>query len=206
MEKTNSSMGTKKKTSASKSGSGSEHPKYSEMIKQALVALKERGGSSRQAVLKYIMANFNVGREEASVNTHLKMALKAGVKNNSLKQSKGTGASGSFRLGAPSSTTEKKKKQPSKQKKVQEKKAAAATPKKSVTKVSGGGKATVKPVSEGAKKAPIKAKKSGVRSTPKSPKKVVKKAAPPKKTKTASATKKSSAPKIATKKTVKGKQ
>ena len=32
------------------------------------------------------------------MNVHLKVALKAGVKSSSLKQSKSTGASGSFRL------------------------------------------------------------------------------------------------------------
>jgi hypothetical protein len=76
-----------------------DHPKYSEMVQQALTNLKERGGSSRQAVLKYIMKNFNVGADETIVNTHLKMALKSGVKNASLKQSKGSGAAGSFRIG-----------------------------------------------------------------------------------------------------------
>jgi histone H1/5 len=35
----------------------SAHPKYSEMVGKAISALKERGGSSRQAILKYIMAN-----------------------------------------------------------------------------------------------------------------------------------------------------
>jgi histone H1/5 len=30
------------------------------MVGKAIAALKERGGSSRQAILKYIMANFNV--------------------------------------------------------------------------------------------------------------------------------------------------
>ena len=100
-----------------------EHPKYSEMIKQALASLKERGGSSRQAVLKYIMANFKVGKDEASVNSHLKMALKAGVKNNSLKQSKGTGAAGSFRLGAEA----KKEKKAQAAKTTKKKKAAKST-------------------------------------------------------------------------------
>lgn len=78
----------------------SNHPKYNEMIHQALTTLKERGGSSRQAILKYIVKNFQVGTDENVVNSHLKLALKAGVKNGGLKQSKGTGASGSFRLGA----------------------------------------------------------------------------------------------------------
>jgi histone H1/5 len=152
---------TKKKVQAAKPVLH-EHPKYSEMIKQALTALKERGGSSRQAVLKYIMANFKVGRDEASVNTHLKMALKAGVKNSTLKQSKGTGATGSFRLGA----VEKK------QKKVQEK-TKSAGPKKAKAAPAKSGE----PTKSVKKAAPVKAKKSGGRATPKSPKKVVKKAA-----------------------------
>jgi hypothetical protein len=87
-------------------------------------ALKERGGSSRQAILKYIMANFNVGKDAKSVNAHLKLSLRAGVKNKSLKQSKGTGASGSFRIGEV-----KAAKKPAKAKKAAKPK--AAKPKKS---------------------------------------------------------------------------
>ena len=85
------------------------HPKYSEMVSAAVAALKERGGSSRQAILKYICAHYKVG-DEKSVNAHLKMALRAGVKNNSLKQSKGAGASGSFRLGEAKKAKSPKKK------------------------------------------------------------------------------------------------
>jgi histone H1/5 len=48
------------------------HPKYSEKVGKAIAALKERGGSSRQAILKYIMANFNVGKDAKTVNVHLK--------------------------------------------------------------------------------------------------------------------------------------
>ncbi|CAC5402699.1 H1_5 [Mytilus coruscus] len=77
-----------KKKAAAKPKKPSAHPKYSEMIGKAIAALKERGGSSRQAILKYIMANFNVGKDAKSVNAHLKLALRAGVKNNSLKQSR----------------------------------------------------------------------------------------------------------------------
>jgi len=65
------------------------HPKYIEMITKAVSALKERGGSSRQAILKYIMKNFNVGKNEKMVNSRLKLALKAGVKKELLKQAKG---------------------------------------------------------------------------------------------------------------------
>ena len=67
------------------------------MVSKAITAMTERGGSSRQAILKYIMANFNVGKDPNAVNVHLKMSLK--VKNKTLRQSKGTGASGSFKIG-----------------------------------------------------------------------------------------------------------
>ena len=72
-----------------------EHPKYSEMIAAAVGALKERSGSSRQAILKYVQANYKVG-DNAGV--HLKQALKRGVGSGLLVQVKGTGASGSFKL------------------------------------------------------------------------------------------------------------
>lgn len=65
------------------------HPKYIEMIAKAVDSLKERGGSSRQAILKYIVKNFTVSANEATVNSHLKMALRAGVKAGNLKQSNG---------------------------------------------------------------------------------------------------------------------
>jgi hypothetical protein len=42
------------------------------------------------------MANFNVGKNAKTVNIHLKLSLRAGVKNKSLRQSKGTGASGAW--------------------------------------------------------------------------------------------------------------
>lgn len=74
---------------ASKPKKPAAHPKYSVMIAQGLKSLKERGGSSRQAVLKYILKNFNVGNNASLVNSHLKLALRAGVKNKTLKQSKG---------------------------------------------------------------------------------------------------------------------
>ena len=72
-----------------------EHPKYSEMIATAIATLKERNGSSRQKISKYIGANFKVGE---GYESHLKLALKRGVTGGKLIQVKGTGASGSFKL------------------------------------------------------------------------------------------------------------
>ena len=72
-----------------------DHPKYVEMIVAAIGALKERKGSSRQAIVKYLQANYKVSD---AANTHVKLALKRGVVAGDLKQVKGTGASGSFKL------------------------------------------------------------------------------------------------------------
>ena len=74
----------------------SKHPKFSEMISVALKHLSERGGSSKQALLKYISANYNI--EAKVANHHLKVALKKGVNSGLLTQSTGIGASGSFKL------------------------------------------------------------------------------------------------------------
>ena len=96
------------------------------------------------AILKYIVNNFNVGEDERFVHQNLTMALKAGVKNGALKQSKGSGASGSFRLSdnaAPKKGVAKKV-----AKKVK-------TPKKAAKKVMTPKKAAKKP------KNPAKAKK-----------------------------------------------
>ena len=75
------------------------HPTYSDMIKKAVNELKEKKGSSRAAILKYILANYKVGNNFPQVNSHIRQALKKGVASGSLKQTKGTGASGSFRVG-----------------------------------------------------------------------------------------------------------
>ena len=138
-----------------------DHPKYGEMVHQALAALKERGGSSRQAVLKYIMQHFKVGGDESVVNTHLKMALRAGVKNNSLKQSKGSGASGSFRIGeeakkpkAAAKAKKPAKASPAKAKKPAKPKAAGAkSPKKAAKKPAAAKKVKVAKAAGAAPKA-----------------------------------------------------
>ena len=112
----------KKKPSAPKKPA--DHPPYSEMIKAAILALKERNGSSRQAIEKYIKANYKVGE----VGSHLKMALKRGAASGKLQHTKGVGASGSFKL----PKEEKKEKKP--KKKPVTKKKPAAKPKKPAAK------------------------------------------------------------------------
>ena len=163
------------------------HPKYSEMIAKAIAALKEGGSSSRQAnILKYIMANFIVGKDAKTVNVHLKLALRAGVKNKSLKQSKGTGASGSFKIGEVHKPARKK----AAKKAVKTK---AAKPKKAKTP-----KKAKKPTGE-KKTADPKAKKPAAKKTadkPAAKKPATKKAIKwPKKTKTSAKLKKAQTPK-----------
>ena len=169
----------KPKKAPAKAKKPATHPKYSEMIGAAIKALKTRGGCSRAAILKYICANYTVGNNQTLVNSRVKIALKAGVKAGTIKQAKGVGASGSFKLGevkkpkAPKKAKKPKAAKPKKAKKAKtpksDKPKKAKTPKK---------KAAAKPKkAKTPKKAAAKPKKAA-----KSPKKA--KAAKPKKAKT----------------------
>ena len=71
------------------------HPKYSEMVCAAIAELKGRKGSSRQAIAKYVKAHYEVNK---NFGVHVNNALKRGVANGSLIQTKGSGATGSFKL------------------------------------------------------------------------------------------------------------
>lgn len=76
------------KKPAAKSTATHSHPPYLEMAVAAIEALKERTGSSRQAILKYILATYDVGGDSKVANVHLKQALKRGVLNETLKNTK----------------------------------------------------------------------------------------------------------------------
>lgn len=150
-----------------------DHPKYIEMIVAAITALKERNGSSRQAIVKYIKANYKVGD---NCDVHVKMALKRGVVGGTLSQPKGTGASGSFKV---VKKTEPKKKPAAKKpaaKKPAAKKPAAkkSTPKKAkktTAKKASSAKKAKKPAKKAAAKKPAAkkaaAKKPAAKKTPK---------------------------------------
>lgn len=168
---------TPKQKAASKPKKVASHPPYLEMIQKAIAALKERGGSSRQALLKYILANYKVGDNNTAVNARIKTALKTGVEKGTLKQSKGTGAAGSFRLGEAKKADKPKKtktaakptKAAKSPKKVKKPAAAAKKPKTAVKKTS---------------KSPKKSKSAAKPKKVKTPKKQASKAAKPKKAKT----------------------
>lgn len=151
------------------------HPKYTEMVKAAIAALKERNGSSRQAIHKYIVANYKV--DENKLRTHLKLALKRMSDSKQLTHTKGTGASGSFKLvkvekkpaakkPAPKKPAAKKPAAKKTPKKAAKKPAAKKTPKKAAKKPAKKAAAAKKPAKP-AKKKP--ATKKPVKKTPKKP-------------------------------------
>ena len=167
----------KKKAAAKKPA---DHPKYLDMIVAAIVALKERTGSSRQAIKKYITANYKVGD---SAGTHLKLALKRGVASGALKQVKGTGASGSFKVAEKPKPAKKAAKKPAKKpaaKKPAKKTAAKKKPaaKKPAAKKSKATpkKAAKKPAAKKAAKKPA-AKKPAAKKTAAKKKPAAKKSA-----------------------------
>jgi histone H1/5 len=110
---------TAKKATKGKSTQHASHPKYSDMIKAALKALNDRGGSSRAAILKFVLANYSLDPVQA--NQHLKLALKNGIKSKHFKQTKGNGASGSFKLATNGDA------KPAKKKSTKTKKATSST-------------------------------------------------------------------------------
>lgn len=128
----------------------SSHPPFKQMVKKAVGELNEKSGSSRQAILKYVCANYKV--DAKSGNKYVKLALASAVKSGVLKRvgAKGIGANGSFRL---ASDTQPKAKKVVKPKKV---------------------KTQAKPKKVSAKKV-TKVPKVVKRLAPKSPKKVVSK-------------------------------
>nr|XP_022909886.1 histone H1-III-like [Onthophagus taurus] len=156
-----SDSSTKKKKSQR---SKATHPPTSEMVNNAIKTLQERNGSSLQAIKKYMASNYKVDAEKMApfIKKFLKTAIAAGA----IVQTKGKGASGSFKL--PSAFAKKSgrartsslKKKPAaavsktaKARAISTKKSSSAA-KAKTTPVSGS------PVVESKKKAAVKAKKS----------------------------------------------
>ncbi|KAI8580315.1 hypothetical protein K450DRAFT_237906 [Umbelopsis ramanniana AG] len=70
--------------SKSQTKAKADHPKYEDMIKAAIVALKDRTGSSRQAIKKYLLANYKLtpgNHFDAQVNNAIKKGAEKGVFN-----------------------------------------------------------------------------------------------------------------------------
>lgn len=140
------------------------HPKYSEMIKAAIAHDASRSGASRQSIQKYIRKNYKVG-DNAEVQ--MKLALKRLVAAGVLRHTKGTGASGSFKLAKPEDSKKSSKPAAAKPKraaKPPKAKKAAAKPKKVPRTPEKKKKAAApKKTKKVAKKSPAKAKKPAVK-------------------------------------------
>merc|ERR1712200_276387 len=137
------------------------HPTYSVMITDSIKALKDRTGSPRQAILKYICANYKVDAAKAAV--HVRTSLKKGVAAETLKMAAAAGKKGAgcYKLGEKAK--EVKKPKVAKVKKPVAKKPKAA--KKPAAKKAEGVKvaektAAKKPAAKKAIKQPAAAKKS----------------------------------------------
>merc|ERR1739842_121402 len=141
------------------------HPPFKAMILTAIKALKERGGSSRQAILKYVVANNKVDAAKAA--GPLKLALRKALAAGTIVKAKAAGkGAGKFKAGKVEKPKKVKKVKKPKAKKLKKaKKPAAKKAKKSAKKVA------KKPAKKAAKKPAAK----------KAAKKPAKKAAPKKK-------------------------
>ncbi|OKL63596.1 hypothetical protein UA08_02015 [Talaromyces atroroseus] len=112
-------MPPKKATGAATKKAAPSHASYRDMIKDAILNLKERNGSSRQSLKKYVQSNNKITvTSQAAFDSQFNKAIKAGVEKGEFSQPKG-----------PSGPVKLAKKEPAKPaaKKPAAPKAAAAT-------------------------------------------------------------------------------
>ena len=154
------------KPKAKKVAKPAAHPTFKVMIAAALKGLKERGGSSRQAILKYIVANYKVDAAKAAVLVRRALKKMVDAKKLVAAAAAGKKGAGCFKL-------------PAKEPKA--KKPAAKKAKKPVAKKP---KAAKKPAAKKAAKKPAAKKPAAKKPAAKKPaakKPAAKKAAKPKK-------------------------
>ncbi|XP_067933402.1 late histone H1-like [Watersipora subatra] len=71
---------------------------YQAMVVEALQALGDKKGSSRQRILKYILLHYEVPKDEKKVAKYMKIALNKAIESETVIQKKGKGMTGSFAL------------------------------------------------------------------------------------------------------------
>ncbi|CAG8487456.1 9431_t:CDS:2 [Cetraspora pellucida] len=161
MAKTSSAPKTKKAASLP------AHPKYEDMIRDAIVALKDRKGSSRQAIKKYILTSFKLPDNNVT-NNRLRIAINKGVEKGLFAFY--NGPSGTIKL-VKKEPVKKEKKEVEKKEKPKtavkkeskpkaEKKTKKAAPKKTAKKAV---KKTKKPTTKTTKRTKAAARKVGAR-------------------------------------------
>jgi histone H1/5 len=156
----------KAKSAAKKPKTAPTHPKVADMVNEAITNLKERGGSSLQAIKKHIGTKHKVDMDR--LTPFIRKYLKSAVVSGALIQTKGKGASGSFKLSAGQKT-----KEPGKAKKAKKEGSPAKKPKSAAKK-------TAKPKAKSAEKKKPAAKKPAAKKAakPKTPKKASKPSKP----------------------------
>merc|ERR1712233_30866 len=117
---------------AKKAAKAAAHPPYATMITAAIKGLGDKKGSSRQAILKYVVANNKVDAAKAAVRVRLTLKKMIAAKKVVAAAAAGKKGAGSFKLPAKEPKAKKAKKpkakKPKKAKKV--KKPAAKKAKK----------------------------------------------------------------------------
>merc|ERR1711972_349656 len=124
------------------------HPPYATMIKAAVKALGDKKGSSRQAILKYVVANNKVDAAKAAVR--VKLALKKLVDSKALVAAAAAGkkGAGSFKLPAKEPAAKKPKAKKPAAKKPAKKAAKKPAAKKPAAKKPAAKKAAKKPAAK----------------------------------------------------------
>ncbi|XP_032092161.1 histone H1-like [Thamnophis elegans] len=135
-------------------------PSVTELLTKAVAASKERNGVSLAALKKALAA---AGYDVEKNNSRIKLGLKSLVGKGTLVQTKGTGASGSFKLN--------KKQQHESKDKVLKKKPAIKTKKPAAKKPAGAAKKPKKPAPKKSPKKAVKKSAAGAKKAAKSPKK-----------------------------------
>ena len=140
-----------KKAPAKKAAAKPSHPTYQVMVQEAIKALKERKGASRQAIKKYIVSEHKVA---AVSSFHFNQALKKLTEAGTLEQA-ATGQRWKIKKATPAPSAKKPAAKKPAAKKAPAKKAAAKKPAKKVVKKA----AAKKPAKKAAKKPAKKAAK-----------------------------------------------
>merc|ERR1719470_760942 len=105
------------------------HPPYATMVAAAIKGLGDKKGSSRQAILKYIVANNKVDAAKAGVRVKLALRKMVAAKKVVAAATAGKKGAGSFKLPAKKPAKPKAAKKPA-AKKAAKKPAKKAAPKK----------------------------------------------------------------------------
>nr|XP_040573974.1 histone H1-like [Lepeophtheirus salmonis] len=167
-----SSPSTTSKKASTKSKDGPKTPTSSMMVMTAIKALADRKGSSLMAIKKYISAHFKVDMVKRA--PFICKAIRSAVEKGELVQTKGKGASGTFKLAVTSKSivvkavkTPKSPKKSAEKKSVKSKTPLKKAPKKKTVKSKTPKKTTTKTKTPKKSAAKSPATKSTVKKTTK---------------------------------------